>query len=449
MLRVYYQTGILYYYQYFPEKALECYRLMSHYSQKAGDIYNSIRGIELQTDPYYLMADTAKILEITDSAFHQYLRNKMPEHAARVFPHAIYIHLNRGEYGEARKLMDQFEQKSGLFDTEGNIVEKGYGRYDYARGLYSLWLGETTAAHGYFSRLLENGFEYEAYDGFARIYRLQSNPDSVYKYVELSDKVLSAQLNAMQIQAITLSNSLYDYNRLQSASDKAVIQAERTKRWLWVTGLCAILLTVFLSYRHHLRQKETERVRADYSELCRQYGMLKSERESLHLSLSELRQSTNSQDKTLKELNSIIRNKDVEIESLTEKMESMRNIYSGYLSHHKILEFNNCDSVKAVISRSSPYPQRIVISDLFWDQLLNDVRIYLPDLYLAFTSHDFSRQRMIISVLIVIGLKGKEISQFLGSSLQNISKQEACINDILFHEATSRTLKSNLLDLCS
>ena len=449
MLRIYYQMGILYYYQYFPDKTLECYRLMSHYSLKAGDIYNSIRGIELQADPYYIKADSAKVLEMTDSAYHLYVLNKMPENAVRVFPHAIYIHINRGEYEEARKLMDQFEKGSGLFDSDGKIIEKGYGRYDYARGLYSLWQGETVQAQEYFHRLLENGYESEAYDGFARIYRILSNPDSVYKYVELSDKVLSAQLSSMQIQAITLSNSLYDYNRLQRTTDLAVIHSERTKKWLWFTVMSSILLTAFLFYRHHLRKKETEQVKSAYSELSRQHGMLQSERESLCLSLTELRTSTCVQDKTLRDLADIVRNKEAEISNLTEKMEQMRTTYSVCLSSHKILEFYGCDSVKSVLSRCNPYPQETVCSDHFWDRLLDDTRRSLPDLYMAFTNHDLSRQRMIISVLIVIGLKAKQISLFLGSSLQNISRQESCINQILFRDSTSRTLKRNLLGLCN
>lgn len=449
MLRIYYQMGILYYYQYFPDKTLECYRLMSRYSLKAGDTYNSIRGIELQADPYYLLADTTKVLEMTDSAYHLYVLNKMPENAVRVFPHAIYIHINRGEYEEARMLMDQFEKGSGLFDSDGKIIEKGYGRYDYARGLYSLWQGETVQAQEYFHRLLENGYESEAYDGFARIYRLLSNPDSVYKYVELSDKVLSAQLSSMQIQAITLSNSLYDYNRLQRTTDQAVIHSERTKKWLWFTVMSSILLTAFLFYRHHLRKKETEQVKTAYSELSRQHGMLQSERESLCLSLTELKTSTCVQDKTLRDLADLVRNKDAEISNLTEKMEQMRTTYSVCLSSHKILEFYGCDSVKSVLSRCNPYPQETVSSDHFWDRLLDDTRRSLPDLYMAFINHDLSRHRMIISVLIVIGLKAKQISLFLGSSLQNISRQESCINEILFRDSTSKTLKRNLMGLCN
>ncbi len=448
LLHIYSQMGVIYYYQYFPEKTLECYQMQSYYARKAGDIYNCIRGIELQTDPYDLMADTAKVIEITDSAYHLYMSNNMPENAARVFPHVIYIHFNRGEYFKARKLMDIFERESGLFDSEGNIMNKGYGRYDYARGLYSLWQGETEQAKRYFLRLFENGFEYEAYDGFARIYRHQSNPDSVYKYVELSDKVLTAQLDAMQIQAVTLSSSLYDYNRIQRLSDKSLLQAEKTKRWLWITGLSGLLFIAVLLHRYLWKRKEIIRVKTDYSEISSRYVKIRTERESLMQSYSELKKDNGTKDIYLDGLRSIIKNKDCEIEYLKEKLDAMRKVYSGYLSHQNLEVFLKCDSVKEVLAKTIPYPVETAETDHLWDQLLTDFRKYLPNLYFVLSKHDLSRQRMIISVLIVLKLTPKQISLFIGSSQQSISKQESSINEIVFNEATSRTLKKNLLSLC-
>ena len=448
LFRIYYQMGYLYYYHYFPEKTLECYRQWSYYSQKASDMYNYIRGIELQADPYYLMADTAKIMEITDSAYHLFLNNNMPENAARVFPHAIYIHINRGEYGEARKLMDIFEQESGLFDSEGNIMNKGYGRYDYARGLYSLWQGETEQAKRYFLRLFENGFEYEAYDGLARIYRQQSNPDSVYKYVELSDKVLTAQLEAMQIQAVTLSNSLYDYNRLERISDKAVIQAERAKRWFWISVLSALLLIAFLVFRHHLKQKEASHVRAEYSEISRQYFRFKSDCESLRLSLTELRQSTNAKDGVLESLHRLINDKESEIVILKEKLENMRKTYAGYLHL-------NGDSARGsnIILKSDVYAQFIFlskykkehlgVSDAQWEQMMKEVCAALPDFYSFITSDsqlsDLERKTC---VLVRLGFKTKEIMVLLGeNNMQSVSNLKSKVKKKLFPNSQNHSLE--------
>lgn len=448
MLRIYYQMGILYYYQYFPDKTLECYRLMSRYSLKAGDTYNSIRGIELQADPYYLLADTTKVLEMTDSAYHLYVLNKMPENAVRVFPHAIYIHINRGEYEEARHLMDIFEHQSGVFASDGSIAERGYERYDYARGLYSLWQGETVQAQEYFHRLLENGYESEAYDGFARIYRLLSNPDSVYKYVELSDKVLSAQLSSMQIQAITLSNSLYDYNRFQHESEKSRIQSEKAELLMWMITALAVVALSFFTYRHIQKRREVRIVRESYQELCRQYRRAQSDRDSLLKSLSDLNDAYIVKDRGLEALSEMIESKDAEILSMKGKIELMRSKYSKYLIHENVSEFMKCDSVQQVLHMTSPYPNYISDADELWNSIFDDFSHYMPDLHLEFARHKLSKKRQIIAVLMVMGQAPSVISAILNTSIQSVSKQESCINKILFGESTSKTLRNNLLSLC-
>ncbi len=448
MTRIYSQMAFLYYYQYFPGKALESYRLMSRYALKAKDTTNYILGIYLQTDPYYLMADTTKILELTDSTYHLYMKNKMPEKAARVFIHSIYIHLNRKNYSEARHLMDIFEHQSGLFASDGSIAERGYERYDYARGLYFLSEGKTDSAKACFQRLYKNGLEYEAYDGLARIYRIQSNPDSAFKYMEMSDKKLDAQLHDMQIQAITQSNSMYDYNRFQHESEKARIQSEKAELLMWMITALAVVALSFFTYRHIQKRREVRIVRESYQELCLQYRRAQSDRDSLLKSLSDLNDAYIVKDRGLEALSEMIEGKDAEILSMKGKIELMRSKYSKYLIHENVSEFMKCDSVQQVLHMTSPYPNYISDADELWNSIFDDFSHYMPDLHLEFARHKLSKKRQIIAVLMVMGQAPSVISAILNTSIQSVSKQESCINKILFGESTSKTLRNNLLSLC-
>lgn len=448
MTRIYSQMAFLYYYQYFPGKALESYRLMSRYALKAKDTTNYILGIYLQTDPYYLMADTTKILELTDSTYHLYMKNKMPEKAARVFIHSIYIHLNRKNYSEARHLMDIFEHQSGVFSSDGSIAERGYERYDYARGLYFLSEGKTDSAKACFQRLYKNGLEYEAYDGLARIYRIQSNPDSAFKYMEMSDKKLDAQLHDMQIQAITQSNSMYDYNRFLHESEKARIQSEKAELLMWMITALAVVALSFFTYRHIQKRREVRIVRESYQELCLQYRRAQSDRDSLLKSLSDLNDAYIVKDRGLEALSEMIEGKDAEILSMKGKIELMRSKYSKYLIHENVSEFMKCDSVQQVLHMTSPYPNYISDADELWNSIFDDFSHYMPDLHLEFARHKLSKKRQIIAVLMVMGQAPSVISAILNTSIQSVSKQESCINKILFGESTSKTLRNNLLSLC-
>lgn len=448
LLRVYSQMGEIYYYQYFPQKAIECYRMQSLCAAKAGDIYNQIVGVESLVEPYSLLRDTVRVFAITDSVFRLYTKNQMPENAARVFPMVIYMSLGRGDYTNARKLMDAFECGSGLFDKDGKITDRHYGRYDYARGLCCLSEGRVDSAKIYFQRLLESGFEYEAYDGLARIYRETSNPDSAYKYMEMSDKKLDAQLHDMQIQAVTMSDAMYDYSRFQHESEIARMRSEKATLWLWIIVISAMAVLSFFIFMHRRKLREVKHVREAYRDILSQYHRLRSDRENLLSSFADLDSDCVAKEKSLEGLRAMIQDKDAEIEKLRKRIDELRGNYSKYLVHDNVSEFKECSSARHLLNQMSPYPQSIDENDALWGRLLDDFAQYMPNLHLEFVHHSLSKQRRIIVAMVTMGLSSSVISHFLGTSIQNVSKQESTINEILFGEATSKTLKKNLLSLC-
>ncbi len=449
LLRVYSQMGDIFYYQYLPECALECYQQQSHYALKAKDTYNYIRGIELQIQPYYLLKDSTSMLAITDSAYHLYMSHNMPEHAARVFPCAIYIHLNRKEYAEARELMDQFELKSGLFDDEGNIVGRGYERYDYARGLYSLGQGKPDKAMEYFQRLQKHGLEQEAYDGFARIYRLRANPDSTYKYLELSDKKLDAQLRNMQIQALTLSESMYSYERLQREAETSRLKSERNTYMFWLYSTLMISLLTVLISRYIKRRREIKILNQKFREQSNQYIRLRAERDVLQASYEQLKETSASEheEKTLELLNLIhVKEKDIE----TLKGELLRIRYKGVnrVISQNLKAFMASGSVMELLSMIDPTPPVIDIKNPLWNRVFADAKDCIPVFYAELNSHDLSKQKKVIACLTILNISNSSIANVFNTSVQNISKLEANINKALFGESTSTTLRKNLKKLC-
>ena len=448
LLRVYSQMGDIFYYQYLPERALECYQQQSHYALKAKDTYNYIRGIELQIQPYYLLKDSTSMLAITDSAYHLYMSHNMPEHAARVFPCAIYIHLNRKEYAEARELMDQFELKSGLFDDEGNIVGRGYERYDYARGLYSLGQGKPDKAMEYFQRLQKHGLEQEAYDGFARIYRLRANPDSTYTYLELSDKKLDAQLKEMQTQAVKLVSSMYDYNRLEQQSEKDRQDAEEAKRQIRIISLSAFLLltTLYIVYHRKMikRKREITNIRNSYSESLNAYEAAMEEQHTLMASYKELHNSSDRKDVILRDLNNLMEKKNKKISLLQQTIEQTKQRYGKYLNRDKWNEFQSADSVKYILSSLKPFPNPVNLNDEVWDRLFMETNQNIPTIYELITKGGLTKAEQVTALLVLLGVTTADIALFLGTSAPSISRFKSNVNKKLFKKNDTKTLDKNL-----
>lgn len=451
LLCVYSQLGELYYQQYFPEKALQCFKQQSYYAMKSSDTYNFIRGIDLQIQPYYLMADTSKILELTDSVYNLYIENRMRDKAARVYLRSIYIYLNRNEYSQARSLMDIFEHESGLFDSVGNIIDKRYQRYDYARGLYCLSQGKLTLAEDYFRQLLRDGYDQEAYDGFSKIYRIKENPDSTYKYIELSEMKLDAQLKKMQMQAITISNSMYKYSRLEQEAEKANLLAANANKKVWIILLLLILFVIFIAllfYRIVFRKKKVIKdIRIKYADSLKKLNKVIEEQNTFKESYQKMHQYAEQKDEILSELQYLIDKKNVEISELSQTINFYKNRYSKYLNRDQFQKFKYSDSVQLIYSLKKPYPTTVSLNDEIWENLLQDTNKHLPSLYENFTENGLTKLEQITTIMTFLGVSTNEISLFLGSSASNISRFKSNSNRKLFGTKTSKSLEKNIQQL--
>ena len=418
---------------------------------KSSDTYNFIRGIDLQIQPYYLMADTSKILELTDSVYNLYIENRMRDKAARVYLRSIYIHLNRNEYSQARSLMDIFEHESGLFDSVGNIIDKRYQRYDYARGLYCLSQGKLTLAEDYFRQLLRDGYDQEAYDGFSKIYRIKENPDSTYKYIELSEMKLDAQLKKMQMQAITISNSMYKYSRLEQEAEKANLLAANANKKVWIILLLLILFVIFIAllfYRIVFRKKKVIKdIRIKYADSLKKLNKVIEEQNTFKESYQKMHQYAEQKDEILSELQYLIDKKNVEISELSQTINFYKNRYSKYLNRDQFQKFKYSDSVQLIYSLKKPYPTTVSLNDEIWENLLQDTNKHLPSLYENFTENGLTKLEQITTIMTFLGVSTNEISLFLGSSASNISRFKSNSNRKLFGTKTSKSLEKNIQQL--
>ena len=122
LYRVYGQMASIYFRQHLPEEFLEAKQKFSHYALLAGDTLYYIKGMLQRNDAYLALGDTTSVLKNTESIKRLYIERGLTQEAARVYPSAIHIALDRGEYAKADSLMQIFEKESGLFDQHGNIA---------------------------------------------------------------------------------------------------------------------------------------------------------------------------------------------------------------------------------------------------------------------------------------------------------------------------------------
>ena len=136
------------------------------------------------TSAYYTMGDTAKLLSVTEQCHRLYLENNMPEAAASVWPMLIYYYVKTGQTSSAQSLMNDFEQNSGLFDTNGNIVSDREDYY-FTKGMYYLSLDRLDSSEFFFRNLRQPQYDYYRFKGLLEVYQSRGIPDSICLYSRL------------------------------------------------------------------------------------------------------------------------------------------------------------------------------------------------------------------------------------------------------------------------
>ena len=433
LFRIYGQIAKIYRSQCMPNEELIAWERFSHFALKSGDIYNHIRGKEMTLGPYYDQGDTVGCLRITEQCRKEYERYGMHQEAASVFPTAIYIHLLNSNYDKAKEMMDTFEGKSGLFDSDGNI-SKGRESYYYSKGLYYLGVQKDDSAELYFRKLQNFHFnhDFQANNGLLSLYQNRNITDSISKYAYLYEKSCEDIITENQVKAVAMTHSLYNYHRMEKIVNQKTKELENRKVWTWLAFLIilmvlAISILIFLRLK---RKRETEmgRVSSERMAAIRRYKSLEQELQILE-----------------QDSNSIIEDKKREIAKLSELIAEQKARFTRLPDEKCEAAMQNDDIVlsfrekaKAKKGVGSPKP-----SD--WTLLRSLLQENVPPFYdKVILNGDLTMQESQTCILCRLDFLTSEIAVLLGTTSQSITNAKISANQKLFGEKKASTLKDNL-----
>lgn len=254
LFRIYGQMAYIYNSQYLPDVAMKAHLQYSKYALRAGDVYNYIRGKEFVGAEYLALGDTVKALRFFKNCIRLYKKHGLDKEAASAYPTLINVCISREQYDSARVYMDIYEKESGLF-KDGKIVSDRQ-HYYYYKGLYSLSIGKIDEAECYFRLLLVAGFKFDACKGLLAVYHSKMNVDSIKKYSVLSEKALDEILENSQIEAMTKSSALYNYNRIKKEANAVKFREQRNFYIFILIGVFTILICLYaVWYVWNMRKK--------------------------------------------------------------------------------------------------------------------------------------------------------------------------------------------------
>lgn len=307
--RVYSQMAEVFYYQDLYRQLLEHLRQAAKYAWKGKDTLAALMCYEQEFLAYDRMGLEDSAIFVIEDVVAQYEKCEYYTEAAISSGLIIGTLINKGYHHKARHYMELYEQKSGLFDSQHNIVD-GREIYYKIKGLYYLNVGITDSAEYYFRKELRDGHDFSnqksAAMGLTQLYQRLHRPDSVAKYA-LYAYAMNDSLNKYKATSIVENvQSLYNYSRHKEIArrEHEKVSAEKKKRQttiilsLLISSLGLFVIIKLLTERkkrHILYIHTLEKLERTQSELLQlrehadEYEELIAEKErQLSLQQSEL-----------------------------------------------------------------------------------------------------------------------------------------------------------------
>ncbi len=433
LFSIYGQMADLYKRQFLHQEAIKACQKYSDFAKRANDKENYVKGLLRMSSEYIELGDTITAMRLIFKANQLYNRYGMSKEAAQTYPKLIYVYLRRGQYEKARYYMNEFEQKSGLFDANHNI-QAGREHYYKAKAMYFYGINKIDSAEYYYRKLGRYGFEYETAKGLLSVYGRYNNRDSVMKYAALSEVAMDKILNDNQANAVVQASSLFNYARLQKKMDEETLRNERAK---YVTIITALLVLVCLGALYQRYRKVRKRMTREIDQLCVDYSQIFEKWENARRDLVVL-QTNKAQ---------YIKQKQEEIAGLKAKLEKMKKDHDKLNLANKKKILQNSEIVQRVKSMAfgiSDLPE-LTIAD--WEKLKMCFLQWHPMLYDKLSKGQLSEQELYVCLLTYLKLNNKQIALLLGTSTNVICNARMKANYKLFEDKCASSLSQNLLDI--
>ena len=454
LYRVYGQMASIYFRQHLPEEFLEAKQKFSHYALLAGDTLYYIKGMLQRNDAYLALGDTTSVLKNTESIKRLYIERGLTQEAARVYPSAIHIALDRGEYAKADSLMQIFEKESGLFDQHGNIASS-FQKYYFDKGRYLAAIGQQDSAETLFRKLIafeEN--KIDAYHGLLFLFQHQHQTDSVAKYALLYSNAIADYLKSTHTEAITQANAMFDFEK---QAQKVHAEELKTKKWqilgMFASFIASVVALIIYQYykkgkaENKVKERELKYLTEIYYQTLEHLNKAKNESQILQQSLSDketIERLSEEKAEQVTHLEQVVADLRAQMSSLRDDATRLSLKESNIVSHFQSLATNqNHKDNNGVIDF---IPGRCASAEE-WEQMMEMVKECHPQLYLTLKEARLSEVLIKICLLSRYGFSNADISVLTDLDIKYVSNVRSKLAKETFKLRSAYELNRHLIEL--
>ena len=438
LMSVYGQMSTLFHYQNLPTDELEANYHVQSCAEKLNDTLTYIRCIELKVRPYYLLHDTASMLRALHQAQQLYLKHGYAEEAASVYPPIIDIYISRDSLEAAKKLMDVFETKSGLFDAKGNI-SAGRENYYELKGLYHIKNNKLDSAEYCFRRLMQLHLMTGAYRGLLSVYKSRMNTDSIVKYAQLYEDAVNQEQETLRTQTVHQMSSLYNYQRFKEKAEREEQQAGQARNRLWSGSiLVGIFFVVCMLFAYQYRKRKKEEIVRLYSDYLAVLSKYNKSTDELRLMKEDTKQYEDAKQQDLEMMRRQLTTYKEQLATYKDQLDSMKTseILSAFSRSDIVMSFHR----KAAKTRNVQLPDNAE-----WRSLYKTLTTEIPLVStLIGGERILSVKELHVCLLLILGFSNTEIYKLVDLTPQHFSNLKRIINRKLFGDDSATTIENNI-----
>ncbi|MDY6248609.1 MAG: hypothetical protein SPL55_04150 [Prevotella sp.] len=439
---IYGQMANLFEAQYLPDNEMKALQMAERIAWKDKDTLAALVAFDLRSRPYYLKDEKDSVLFVEKQARERYLKYGYKEEAAQAMLGTISILLDREQIQEAKHYLDIFEQESGWFDSDGNILE-GKELCYYDKGRYLLAVGQTDSALLYFQKTLQGGWKESGNKGLLSVYEKKNNSDSIAKYAKLFAAANDSNFLHVNQEKVHQITAMYDYSHYQRVAVQKEQEAENWKSRMNIVLIVTLaLLASFISFVAYFYRSKTK--------ILEKINALTNKKIELETMLLEKEQFTEEHRQEIIRLN----NKNSRIHR-TQKEETAKLLLQIEALQKKLLEKDSAPSsinskneeiIHHFIEKFAAYHKGYMPpTENEWSQLEKAFAQEYDAYSHLITSHrSMKKEQIRICMMLRLGFTESMMALALEADNKYIDRKKRQINNKLFQDDKSSTLKGNL-----
>jgi len=437
---VYGQMAEIFHKQNLPTDEIIANRNCQKYSLMGGDSLEYLLSIKAMIKPYFLLGDTLAMMKVLDDVYQLFLKRGDSLHASRTYGSSVYIDklVREGRLSEARKRINTYKAKSGLYDNQGNL--KGlYSGYYYYEGMYYLKAGRLDSAEHCFRKLTNNkNYHLEECHGLMMLYQQRRATDSIIKYVQEYSDAVDEQANSRRTETVHQMTSMYNYQRYQQQMDREaqIVSHTRLVATLFALGIVILLFLFYFLFRQYRQFKENKQ-----AEVVRLNNACRRAEDALYIA-------------ELENQNKQAKSADLLAEK-AQQINELRTQLDKYVERYMAVKPSDREALMAKSEIVSLFQEKArwtintqLPDSVQWRELIAQFKLNLPTLYSAIgRGEKLSEQELRACVLLLLNFSEADAGILLNVRPQRLTNIKSRANQKLFGDSSAQTLIDNIRHL--